>query len=213
MMNAAKSSQPPEVTFSSDASGRWGCGAVWQDAWLQVQWNRQWQDQQIAAKELVPIVLACAIWGPTVEEPESIGTMRQHGSGACDFDPAKHLTPQDIAVDIQNPSMIKVHLKCLKTDQIRAEVDLYIGRTHNSLCPVVAMLKYLSMRGMDSGPLFSLQGGSPLTRQGLVEKVRELLRSAGVDPTHYSGHSFRIGAATTAAAQGVSDATIQLLQG
>ena len=51
----------------------------------------------------------------------------------------------------------------------------------------------------------------PLSRSGLVDKVRQYLHQGGVDPTHYSGHSFRIGAATTAAAEGVSDATIQVL--
>ena len=44
-----------------------------------------------------------------------------------------------------------------------------------------------------------------------MDKLKVTLQKAGVDPTHYSGHSFRIGAATTAAAKGFSDATIQLL--
>ena len=52
---------------------------------------------------------------------------------------------------------------------------------------------------------------APLSRSGLVDKVRQYLHQGGVDPTHYSGHSFCIGAATTAAAKGVSDATIQVL--
>ncbi len=37
------------------------------------------------------------------------------------------------------------------------------------------------------------------------------LSLAGVDAARYTGHSFRIGAATTAAANGVNDATIQIL--
>ena len=44
-----------------------------------------------------------------------------------------------------------------------------------------------------------------------MEKIKTALAQAGVDPYHYSGNSFRIGAATTAAACSFSDATIQLL--
>jgi len=56
------------------------------------------------------------------------------------------------------------------------------------------------IRGFDHGPLFQLQNSQPLTRQKLVDMLRTTLSMAGIDPTHYSGHSFRIGAATTAAA-------------
>ena len=128
------------------------------------------------------------------------------------FDPAKHLSPTDVAVDnIANPSIMRIRLKSSKTDQTRAGIDLFVGRTHNPLCPVVAMLRYLALRGFQQGPLFRWSDGSPLTRPRLVDKIKALLSEAGVDPTHYSGHSFRIGAATTAAANGLSDATIQML--
>jgi site-specific recombinase XerD len=44
-----------------------------------------------------------------------------------------------------------------------------------------------------------------------VEEIRSTLSQAGVDSKPYSGHSFRSGAATTAARQGVGDATIKML--
>lgn len=132
--------------------------------------------------------------------------------GGTAFDPAKHITPLDVAVDDQtNPQALKIHVKSSKTDQVGQGTDLFIGRTFNSLCPVVAMLKYLSVRGFDQGPLFQLRDGRPLTKQMFGDRVKKALERAGVDPTHYSGHSFRIGAATMAAANGVNDATIQLL--
>ena len=53
----------PDIIFSSDASGSWGCGAVWQDLWIQCPWNNVWSEKGIATKELLPIVLAIAIWG------------------------------------------------------------------------------------------------------------------------------------------------------
>ena len=33
----------PTVQFVSDASGSFGCGAVWLEAWLQVQWPRDYR--------------------------------------------------------------------------------------------------------------------------------------------------------------------------
>ena len=52
-------------SFWSDASGSWGCGAVSHNLhWFQVQWPQAWQQCHIAAKELIPVVVALAIWGP-----------------------------------------------------------------------------------------------------------------------------------------------------
>ena len=40
-----------------------GCGAIWEPSWLQLQWVGPLKDAFIATKELVPVVLAVAIWG------------------------------------------------------------------------------------------------------------------------------------------------------
>ena len=53
----------PSFTVMSDASGSWGCGAVWDSHWLQVPWTSAWEEVNIAAKELVPVVLAVGVWG------------------------------------------------------------------------------------------------------------------------------------------------------
>ena len=54
----------PDVEFWSDASGSWGCGAIWQSQWLQIQWlsGSPIQKASIAAKEMLPIVLSCIVW-------------------------------------------------------------------------------------------------------------------------------------------------------
>ena len=52
---------------TSDASGSWDCGAYVEDGgvveWLQLAWPPSWQNANIAAKELLPIVLSLALWG------------------------------------------------------------------------------------------------------------------------------------------------------
>ena len=53
------------VEFWSDASGGWGCGAVWGLEWFQVSWEDYpaFASAPIAAKELLPILVAAAVWG------------------------------------------------------------------------------------------------------------------------------------------------------
>ena len=54
----------PNHEIHTDASGSWGCGAVFGNQWMQLAWSNKWLQTDIMAKELVPIVLSCAIWGP-----------------------------------------------------------------------------------------------------------------------------------------------------
>ena len=82
MFKVYKPQGQPEITFKSDASGSWGCGAVWNNRWKQMEWNRSWDQQCIAAKELLPIALACAIWGAQWQHCQVLrSVVRQHGSG------------------------------------------------------------------------------------------------------------------------------------
>ena len=128
------------------------------------------------------------------------------------FDPSVHLGVGDIAVDDpRRPSMLRVTIKQSKTDPFRKGVNLFVGRGSASICPVAAVLDYLAVRGMEPGPLFRFWDGRYLTRQRFSTAVRDNLSRAGVDQTRYCTHSFRIGAATTAAARGIEDAVIKTL--
>ena len=53
----------PAIYFTSDASGAWGCRAWCNNHWLQMPWNNQANRLDIACKELISIILACAVWG------------------------------------------------------------------------------------------------------------------------------------------------------
>ena len=128
------------------------------------------------------------------------------------FDPTTHLTVADIAADdTRRPSSLRVQIKQSKTDPFRKGIYLYVGKTGSVLCPVAAMLQYLRLRGMGAGPLFRYKDGRVLTRVRFAAEVKDALRKAGVDQSKYSTHSFRIGAATTAAASGIEDAVIKTL--
>lgn len=111
-----------------------------------------------------------------------------------------------------DPSVLKVQLHRSKTDQFGKGVPIYVGKTGNDLCPIGAVLSYLAVRPpIHTGPLFIHQDGSPLSRDYFVKSMKEALRSRNVDYTSYSGHSFRIGAASAAARAGVPDHLIKAM--
>ena len=126
------------------------------------------------------------------------------------FEDGAHLTFDDISVDcLKEPQVLKVKLKASKTDPFRVGIDVFIGKTSDDLCPVAAVLDYMAKRGKGPGPFFKFKDGKPLTRARLVKEVKSALTTAGIDCRNYSGHSFRSGAATIAAKQGIGDANNQ----
>ena len=124
----------------------------------------------------------------------------------------KDLLLADLAVDSHaGPTYISVTLKQSKTDQFRRGALVIIGRTDDDLCPVAALLQYIAIRGTHSGPLFIYADGKFLTKQSFVPRIREALSALGLNNTHYAGHSFRIGAASTAAKANIEDSMIKTL--
>ena len=53
----------PKVHLFTDALGSWGCAAWHGDEWFQVEWDSRSHSLSIAEKELIPIILACQVWG------------------------------------------------------------------------------------------------------------------------------------------------------
>ena len=128
------------------------------------------------------------------------------------YDASTHLSPSDISANVPSqPTVVQLRLKQSKTDPFRQGVNIYLGATNCTLCPVTALLNFLAIRGQADGPLFHFQDLTPLTKQRFTSKFRSLLQRVGIDSSQYSGHSFRIGAASMAAANGVEDSLIQTL--
>ena len=110
-----------------------------------------------------------------------------------------------------DPSIVRLLLRKGKTDPYGNGVFIYLGRTQSVVCPVVALLQFLAIRPSHSGPMFIWQDGSPLTQQQFTHEVRIMLQLAGLCSSSYAGHSFRIGAATTAAQAGLPSHLIKML--
>ena len=75
----------------------------------------------------------------------------------------------------------------------------------------VAFQQFSESKGCYPGPLFCRKSGTPLSRSRFVDSVRSALTKANLPADVFAGHSFRIGAATTAASAGICDSSIQSL--
>ena len=128
------------------------------------------------------------------------------------FDSSIHLSYSDLAIDNPlDPSAISILIKKSKTDQGRKGAKVYLGKTGDALCPIAAMEAYLSVRGNNPGALFHWESGVPLSKVNFMKHVWTALEQAGLPAKDYAGHSFRIGAANTAAVAGLEDSAIQTL--
>ena len=122
------------------------------------------------------------------------------------YDSEVHLNLSDLAVDSHNePTVVRIRIKQSKTDPFRQGVDIYLGRTDSAICPVKALVHYIAIRKPGPGPLFILSMGAPLTRTYLVANFQAALRQAGLEDSKYDRQNFWIGAATTAAQNGLED--------
>ena len=131
---------------------------------------------------------------------------------ATAYDSQIHLSWGDVAIDNPaSPTCVRAHLKQSKTDPLGRGVNIYIGPATNELCPVQALLAYVASRGTHAGPFFCYSASMPLIKSRFIGAVREALQQVRLMPTNYAGHSFRIGAATTAAVAVIEDSLVQTL--
>ena len=121
------------------------------------------------------------------------------------YDPAFTLCCHDVKV---SSWAADIQLKCSKTDPFRQGVTVRLAYNGTALCPITALIKYLRIHPCRSGPLFQFSDGRFLTRRGFM-RVLNTIKPEGV--VNMSTHSFRIGAATTAAAAGYPKWAIQAL--
>ena len=79
------------------------------------------------------------------------------------------------------------------------------------ICPVYALERFMRLSSCSKGALFKDSSSRPLTTQRFRRQLSSVLQAMGKPPSRYPPHSFRIGAATYAAAMGLSDAEIRQL--
>lgn len=122
-------SAPPDITITSDASGSWGCGAIWDHRWLQLQWVGPLKDAIIAIKELVPVILALAIWGHFWSK-KTIRILSDNSTVVIAINTNTSRVP-DMAHLLRCAAFLQAHFQCQLTAQ-------HIPGIHNSAADAIS---------------------------------------------------------------------------
>jgi site-specific recombinase XerD len=124
-----------------------------------------------------------------------------------------------VALDVADVELVElgaiVTVRRSKTDQagLGRQVPLPRGE-QASTCPVRALAAWLTMLRAEHGPIFrsvdrwGRLSDTRLSGRDVARIVKRAAVAAGLDATHYAGHSLRSGLATSAAAAGVAERDI-----
>ena len=130
---------------------------------------------------------------------------------AARFDPLSCTTLADLR---WTSTSLHLTLKQSKTDKSGKGQLVILPRLKGPTCPHTAMTKYLKGRKPHHPrmePLFRLATGKRLTQLRFRYLLRRQIQRAGLNPQSFNTHSFRIGAATSAAQAGVPAKVIKRL--
>lgn len=99
---------------------------------------------------------------------------------------------------------VMIDLRHSKNSQFGRTQTIVLHGVKGPICPVQAVEHYLAVRPQGGAAFLCHFDKSPLTRHQLQAILRKAATTAGLDSRLYTPHSFRIGAATAAAAAGCS---------
>lgn len=129
------------------------------------------------------------------------------------FNPSLH--PRLADLSIVSSDTLCYTLRRSKTDQTGVSCPIYLFKLNSVISPYEPLTSYLSDRyasySSSFDPLFVTESGNVATRFWFSQHFKTILGLSGISPLHFSIHSFRIGAASTAARAGVPEHQIQIL--
>ena len=128
------------------------------------------------------------------------------------FSPKTHLTFKDCVIDTSLRS-VAITLKHSKTDSFSEGVIVKIGCSGTPICAFCLTSQYLATHPspLANSPLLLDSNLTVLRKSYFVATTKLILAASGYDPSHYSGHSFRAGSATSGASAGFSAWELKML--
>lgn len=107
-------------------------------------------------------------------------------------------------------SEVFVVVKSSKTDQTGHSTTLILSQNENDqICAVHNLKAFIQLRPKVAGPLFCHLNHIAISRYQFLVVLRAALNFVGLNADDFNTHSFRIGAATTAAIAGKTDDEIK----
>ena len=125
------------------------------------------------------------------------------------FSSSQTLLRSDIDFNSRNSLFVRINMS--KVDPFRRGHILVIAPSQSHICAVDAMRRFLCHRQATNDSLFLFKDGTFLTRSHLNMLLSAWMVPLNLAHTRISSHSFRIGAASTAAATGLPAWLIQAL--
>ena len=119
------------------------------------------------------------------------------------------LQRHDVTID---GTLISVFFRHFKHSSKQGSQSLHIHGgliPSSNISPATTISQFLDVRGTIPGPLFAYMDGTPMLRREFDLSLKHLLELCNLSSKVFKGHSFRIGAATSAALRGDSDAQIR----
>lgn len=108
-----------------------------------------------------------------------------------------------------NRKLLKLTVPFSKTDQSGKGSSIQLVESDTqAICPILLLLRYLSVRPNIGGQLFIHMDGSPLTRYQFTSVLNKSIDIIGLSSSLYTSHSFRIGAASDSFLKGHSESEI-----
>ena len=124
-------------------------------------------------------------------------------SSTIHFDPSRHACISDLS-RFSDDTMV-FHLKQTKTNQFGPSTPVFFFKVQSPLNPFLQFCKSQSTTMTD--PLRIRPSGYSIL---VPPSLLPVLSLSGISPDNYSGHSFRIGAATSASRNGIPEHFIRL---
>lgn len=125
---------------------------------------------------------------------------------------ANMIQRQDVSFEFSSHKVIgaSITLKSYKHSAGRTATVPLSKQTDRAICPVRLLYK-LCKKVTSPGPLFRFNCGCPITCTFFRFILNKCVTNCGLNPTHYTAHSFRIGGATHAHALHLTSSQIQQL--
>ena len=175
-----------------------------------------WRDDEIGVKALLTDdirLIMQAIPTETLIGKRNRAIILLGYAGAFRRSELVSLTMNDLQDDVNG---LIVRITKSKTDQHAfGRLVAIPNGAHTLTCPVATIRLWRNTADINEGPLFRgisryvVFAPTKLSDRSIALIIKQCVRAAGLDPTHYAGHSLRAGHCTQASRAGVAEHVIR----